>query len=460
MSNSLRNRVAGLVAVICFSAVLSQPAAVLSQPGAEWRQVGTGDFNGDGKADILWRDASGNVAVSLMDGLQVVQSRVVGNRPNNWTIVGTADFNGDGKSDILWRDTNGDVAIWLMNGARITQSRAVGNEPTAWTIVGTGDFNGDGKADILWRDPSGNLTEWFMNGTHIAQSVAVNNLPTNWTPVVDINDAGSVGIVWTGFNIGGSLGSLNASNSFTNFQQFTLCPPFCTPDLTPNPAASATSSGFYGNVFLGYNQRLPGTPLVIGAEAFYGGGGSEIKFTGIPGTFGPGGIASAAGAAGDSVTVTPTWNAGVLGKIGTTLQIGGAPVFVAFNGGVGFQHFNVAINCTGSAGACGGNGIPLQSLTTSSTVGGALFGGELDIKVASIFPQAASSPFWNSALIGFRYLHVDNESLTTTVGNRTQIQLTTNQKLTTDSAVATFTYQFNQTGFWASGVDIGTKFRY
>jgi hypothetical protein len=111
MSNSLRNRVAGLAAVICFSAVLSQPAAVLSQPGAEWRQVGTGDFNGDGNSDILWRDTSGNVAIWLMNGSQVMQSRVVGNRPNNWTIVGTADFNGDGKSDILWRDgTSGNVA--------------------------------------------------------------------------------------------------------------------------------------------------------------------------------------------------------------------------------------------------------------------------------------------------------------------------------------------------------------
>jgi hypothetical protein len=26
--------------------------------------------------------------------------------PANWSIVGTADFNGDGKSDLLWRDSN------------------------------------------------------------------------------------------------------------------------------------------------------------------------------------------------------------------------------------------------------------------------------------------------------------------------------------------------------------------
>ena len=35
--------------------------------------------------------------------------------PTNWSIVGTGDFNGDGTSDILWRDTAGDVMIWLIS---------------------------------------------------------------------------------------------------------------------------------------------------------------------------------------------------------------------------------------------------------------------------------------------------------------------------------------------------------
>ena len=40
--------------------------------------------------------------------------------------VGTHDFNGDGKSDILWRDTSGDVAVWLMNGSIVSQSGVSG----------------------------------------------------------------------------------------------------------------------------------------------------------------------------------------------------------------------------------------------------------------------------------------------------------------------------------------------
>jgi hypothetical protein len=35
-----------------------------------------------------------------------------------YDVVGTGDYNGDGKSDILWRHaTRGEVRVWLMNGA-------------------------------------------------------------------------------------------------------------------------------------------------------------------------------------------------------------------------------------------------------------------------------------------------------------------------------------------------------
>src|SRR5258707_1023724 len=103
----------------------------------------THDFNADGKSDIAWRDTSGDAAVWLMNGAQVIQSAGVATVPTAWTVVGTEDFNGDGKSDILWRDTSGDVAIWLMNGAQLIQSSGVATVPTTWTIVETGDFDGD-----------------------------------------------------------------------------------------------------------------------------------------------------------------------------------------------------------------------------------------------------------------------------------------------------------------------------
>jgi FG-GAP-like repeat len=85
-----------------------------------------------------------------------------------WTVAGIGDFNGDGKADILWRDTSGNIAIWFMNGVTITSGAAVGNLATTWSVVGTGDFNGDGKTDIVWRDAAGDIAMWLMNGASVA----------------------------------------------------------------------------------------------------------------------------------------------------------------------------------------------------------------------------------------------------------------------------------------------------
>jgi hypothetical protein len=57
-------------------------------------------------------------------------------------VAGTGDFNGDAKSDIVWRDTSGNTSISLMNGAALLASAGIGNIPTTFSIVDTGDFNG------------------------------------------------------------------------------------------------------------------------------------------------------------------------------------------------------------------------------------------------------------------------------------------------------------------------------
>jgi len=83
----------------------------------------------------------------------------------DWSISGTGDFNGDGFSDILWRNADGNVFIWLMNGSQYFSGADLGNVSTSWSIVGTGDFNGDGKDDILWRNTNGNVFIWLVNGS-------------------------------------------------------------------------------------------------------------------------------------------------------------------------------------------------------------------------------------------------------------------------------------------------------
>jgi hypothetical protein len=53
----------------------------------------------------------------------------------------TGDFNGDGKADILWQNGNGQAAIWLMNSVNPIAQSAVGSNPGAsWHVVDAADF--------------------------------------------------------------------------------------------------------------------------------------------------------------------------------------------------------------------------------------------------------------------------------------------------------------------------------
>jgi hypothetical protein len=153
----------------------------------------------------------------------VTQQATTGVTDLAWTVVGTGDFDGDGKSDILWRNANnGRNAIWS-SGNAATQQATTDVTDLVWKVVGTGDFDGDGKADILWRNASGGQNAIWKSGNSATPQAMTDVTDLAWT-VVGTGDFGA-GI--TIMAVGSPLQSIaNVSvtegNSGTRMATFTV----------------------------------------------------------------------------------------------------------------------------------------------------------------------------------------------------------------------------------------------
>ena len=154
-----------------------------------WHVVGVGDFNRDGQPDLVWQhSADGALAVWYMSGATVTGTvNVVPNKVADllWKVVGAADFNGDGTTDLLWRHMgNGDVAVWLMNGVtRIIHSplNPWRVPDQRWQVGAVTDANGDGKPDLVWGHTDGTIMIWHMNGTSRGTYPVVSaTVPLGW----------------------------------------------------------------------------------------------------------------------------------------------------------------------------------------------------------------------------------------------------------------------------------------
>jgi hypothetical protein len=52
-----------------------------------------------------------------------------------WTVQSAGDFNGDGKADLVLRQSStGDVAVWLLDGAGHTLSSGTWGMTTDWLL--------------------------------------------------------------------------------------------------------------------------------------------------------------------------------------------------------------------------------------------------------------------------------------------------------------------------------------
>jgi hypothetical protein len=191
---------------------------------APWQIVGIGDFNGDGKSDLLWRNmGTGQNAIWLLDTLNVLggSGEITQIADQNWHVGGVGDFNADGRSDILWRnDVTGVSAMWMMNGTTLLGDSGLTNLQlgSSYRAAAVGDFDGDGYSDVMWRNIStGANIIWLQHGT-VTQpgSGAIGTVPdVNWnvSAVGDYNADGKDDIVWRNDTTGDtSIWMLNGAN--------------------------------------------------------------------------------------------------------------------------------------------------------------------------------------------------------------------------------------------------------
>ena len=222
-----------------FSVAPGSPFATATFPYA----VAVGDFNGDGKPDLAVAEGLGRVAeVLLGDGTGRVVSFSVLPLPSIPSDIKAADFNKDGKLDLAVAAGRGGVMIFLGDGSggfslSPGSPVAAGSLPNSVTVA---DFNGDGKLDIAFAEKTSGLTVFLGDGSGgfsaaTGSPFALGTFPYTVT-VGDFNSDGKPDLVITS-------GITSSVTALLNMYPFTAY--VCT-NTTPPAITSIDSASAYG----------------------------------------------------------------------------------------------------------------------------------------------------------------------------------------------------------------------
>ena len=183
---------------------ITNVSATQAEPTLRGAPSPIGDLNGDGKDDVLLRHVDGRWAYYPMDGRVPIEPQpgiVELDNDLHWRLAGLGDFDGDGKDDVLLRHTDGRWQGYLMDGATVRSSGIVELPADAeWSLAAIGDLDGDGRDEPLLRHDDGRWELAPLRGLVVAASgsaelTITNNAKWRFAGLGDLNGDGNDDIV-------------------------------------------------------------------------------------------------------------------------------------------------------------------------------------------------------------------------------------------------------------------------
>jgi len=149
----------------------TEPVRIGNGWGSFTKLIGGIDFSGDGRADVIARTQNGDLLLYRGNGLGGWQASAAAKIGNGWgpmsSLFYAGDFTGDGKADLIARQANNTLWVYPTNGkGGWGTPRQIGNGwGTFSALFSPGDFDGNGTSDILARRASdGALILYRGNG--------------------------------------------------------------------------------------------------------------------------------------------------------------------------------------------------------------------------------------------------------------------------------------------------------